>query len=337
MTVRYCGRKLVPDWVTMSVPPDVARSYPIVVRRKRREPDAGVTLPEITSLLRLGYRTAQDELGAPAAERGEDFVYGSVAEVTIDDQEAVDPLGLHGRELQLRLDFYLLPLYWIRALEVVSDRLGLRLRSIVPQQALLASPLSDTSALLILIGRRNTCVARTRRGRLEWSVLTPTGADDVVSQAARALEMEGQQVEALMTAYRSGRLQRDLEGQLARAFWSELRRWMQGMVEAVGDSARGTTFPYRVYVVDGSRNLPEAAPSLQTPFWEGLFRFERCPEVVSLDPSMIRNVLDLTSRANGQDYLVMRAFAHLVAQVYAGEQSLDSALVDTIRWRTPRR
>ena len=140
--------------------------------------------------------------------------------------------------------------------------------------------------------------------------------------AAQTLNVQGKQVEALMTAYRSGKLQQDVELQLARGFWTELKRWMRALTDAIGDSARGATFPHRIFVVDSSRNLPEAAPSLETPYWEGLLHFERCPEVVSLETSTIRNVLDLTARANGPDYLGA-LLAHLVAQVYASEESLD--------------
>ena len=336
MTVRYCGRKLVPDWVTMSVSPEVMRGYPIAVRRERRAPDTGVTGEELNTLLRLGYRTAQDEMGAPAKEAGEDLVFGSVAEIVLDDQPVLDPLGLHGRELQLRLNFYLLPMQWIRALEVVADRLGLRLQSIVPQQAAYASPLLDPASLLIVIDADHTTVGLARRGRLEWSVIARSGANDVTAMTAQALNVQGKQVEALMSAYRSGKLQQDVELQLARGFWSELKRWMRSLAEAMGSAARGTTFPHRVFVVDYTRNLPEAGPSLETPYWEGLLHFERCPEVASLETSAIRNVLDLTARANGPDYLLVRSLAHLTAQIYASEESLDCVMVDTIRWRTPR-
>jgi hypothetical protein len=336
MTVRFCGRKLVPDWVTMSVAPEVMRGYPIAVRRERRDADSGVTSEDLNTLLRLGYRTAQDEMGAPAKEAGEDLVFGSVAEIILDDQTVLDPLGLHGRELQLRLNFYLLSLQWIRALEVVSDRLGLKLQSIVPLQAAYASPLVEAASLLIVIDADHTTVGLVRRGRLEWSVIAHSGAADVTAMAAQALAVQGKQVEALMAAYRAGKLQQDVELQLARAFWTELKRWMRTLAEAIGTAGRGVTFPHRIFVVDSTRNLPEAAPSLETPFWEGLLHFERCPEVASLESSAIRNVLDLTARANGPDYLAVRSLAHLAAQLYASEESLDCVMVDTIRWRTPR-
>jgi len=336
MTVRYCGRKIVPDWVTMSVPPEVMRGYPITVRRERRDPEAGVTGEELNTLLRLGYRTAQDEMGAPAKEAGEDLVFGSVAEIVLDDKAVIDPLGLHGRELQLRQNFFLLPMQWIRALEIVSDRLGLRLQSIVPQQAAYASPLLDPASLLVVIDADQTTIGLVRRGRLEWSVLARSGANDVTATAAGALGVQGKQVEALMTAYRAGKLQQDVELQLARAMWSELKRWMHTLAEEASGAARGTTFPHRIYVVDATRRLPEAAPSLETPFWEGQLHFDRCPEVASLESSAIRNVLDLTGHANGPDYLSVRSLAHLAAQLYASEESLDCTMVETIRWRTPR-
>ncbi len=334
MTVRHCGRKLVPDWATISVPVHTTHCHPVVVRRERREPNAGVTEQELASLLRLGYRTAQDETHAPA-ETGEDIVFGSVAQVSLDDQIVTDPLGLHGEQIQMRLNFSLLPLTWIRALEIICDRLGLHLQAIVPQEAAYASPLPDSECLLLVVEPHCTSIGLVRRGRLEWSVLAEMGADDVVEQAANAFDLRGQQSRALLTAYRGGRLQQDLELKLARVFWKELRRWMQALAEAVGNNARGTTLPHRIYVVDASQNLPESVPSLETPFWEQLLPFERCPEAHVVDAGIVRKVLDLTAQASAARYLPVRTLAHLAAQVYTSEHCLDAALIETIRWQTP--
>lgn len=335
MTVRYCGRKVVPDWVTVCVPPQVARSYPIVVRRHRRDSASEISPQELSSLLKLGYRTAQDEIGAATDEPGEDFVFGSLCEVAVDDRVAVDPLGLHGEEIQAKLDFYRLPLEWIRALEVVADRLGLRVRSIVPQQAAYAAPIDDPLSLLVVIGSHHSTVSRVRRGRLEWSAMSEIGSDDVVTMAALAMDLRGGQADTLMAAYRAGRLQPDVEVQLARAFWVELQRWMHAIVEAIQRASTGI-IPHRIYVIDAASRLPEAALSLQTPYWENLLPFERCPEILPLEPGMVRNVLDLTTRAGTAEYLAVRALAQLAAQIYSDEEGLDCALVDTIRWRARR-
>jgi len=342
MTVRHCGRKLVPDWATMSVPVETTRSHPIVVRRTRREPSSGVTEQEIQSLLKLGYRSAQDETSAPSqatsapTKADEDIVFGSVAEVSLDGQVVVDPLGLHGEQIQIRLNFFLLPLPWIRALEIVCDRLGLCLQSIVPQQAAYASPLPDPECLLFVVEPHCTSIGLVRRGRLEWAVLANIGADDVVEQAANTFDLRGQQSRALISAYRGGRLQQDLELKLARAFWRKLRQWMRTLAETIGDSARGPNLPHRIYVVDASQNLPEAVPCLQTPFWEQLLPFERCPEAHVVDAGMVRKVLDLTAQASAPRFLPIRTLAHLAAQVYTNEHSLDAAMIDIVRWQTPK-
>jgi len=333
MTKSSCGHKVVPDYVTMSVPPEITRSLSIVASSTRRNPSRGVTLDESRSLLRRGYRQAQDTIRVGEASASEDFIFGSVAEIGLDGQVVADPSGLRGEQLRLRMTFALAPLEWIRALEIVAERLELELTAVIPEHVGYASALSEPKALLILLGDHHTCVCMVRNGRLQWSALADTGERQIVGAVAASLDLHGSQADALMRAYRVRQLQSSVELRVARAFWEELRRWMTALAEAIRSAAGDEPMPHVIYFLDSTRRIREALQSLETPFWERGLPFERCPEIVPLDIDTVRNVLDSTAQAGDPEYLPLRGLARYVAELFAPGNDLERAVVANVHSR----
>ena len=333
LTELSSGRKLVPDYVTMSIPAGVTETLSVLVSTRRSRADRTVSLDELVVLLRRAYRQAQDVLGAQGKSTSEDIVQGSVAEITLDEHAVLDPLGLRGEQLDVRVSFCLAPVEWIRALEIVAERLELSLSAIVPHHVVYASPLPDAAALLVLLDEQYSVISLVRHGRLEWSAMIEAGQRQIIDGAAGHMNLRGRQADAFMRLYRSGQLRMDIELQLARIFWAELRKWMVALAAQVKSGIGNSSVPHHVYFVDATRQVPEAGPSLGTPFWEQSLPFDSCPEVTQYSLNTVRNVLDCTAQASGAHYLLLRALAHHVAQLYAPGVNLDRTLAESIRWR----
>jgi hypothetical protein len=346
MTLNTGTHKIVPDYVTMSIPAEVTRSLPVIVARQHPEAKRGgpqpltVTAVELQELLQRGYRRAQDVLGLAPPRRGgggrgaaEDIICGALAEIVLDGQSVTAPVGLQGTALELRLCFFLAPLEWIRALEIVAERLELNLVRLVPQQVALAAPLVDPAALLITLDEQHTTVSMVQHGHVAWSGLVGIGERHLVTATAAVLELSGHQADALMRAYRARQLREDIELQVAQAFWVELRRWLMGVSDCIKTLAPSGPLTHRVHFQDATRRLPEAMPSLGTPFWEQSLPFARCPEVLEVNTHTVGEVLDCTSQAGGPAHLPLRALAYHVGQYHAAGSVLDRALAEAIRWR----
>lgn len=172
-----------------------------------------------------------------------------------------------------------------------------------------------------------------RHGRVQWSTLIPLGERELTETTARALDLHGRQADALMRAYRAHELRDEVELQLAHAFWAQLRAWMDTVAERITASAGEGAIPHRIYVLDATRNIPEAALSLETPYWERCLSFERCPEIISHSASSVRDVLDCTGQANGPAYLPLRSLARYVARIYAPGHNWDRALAEALQSR----
>jgi len=339
MTARSGGHKIVPDHLAMSVPAEVTRQLTVNVSRSRPNGAGGVTMDELDGLLQRGYRKAQDTVqgqSASSRDRREDFICGSVVEILLDGKTVMDPLGMRGDQLDLYLSFYLAPIEWVKTCELIADRLELDLAGIVPQHMTLGSSLADDAALLVLLDEHHSIISMLRYGKLVRSGLVEGGEREITSATAEALGLRDRQADALMRAYRARQLREDIEWQLARSFWAQLRAWMTMMGQtlreiASDDTGQNRDLPHRIYFADLTRRIPEAAASLETPFWERCGAFGRCPEVTLLGINMVGDVLDCTAQAGTADYMRLRALAHYVAQLEAPANALEQRLWAILR------
>jgi hypothetical protein len=333
MTVANGGRKVVPDYVLMGIPAEVVVGLAVAATRERRAHQEGIASEELEQTLRKSYRSAQDMLAASPPSGDLEIISGSVAVASVDGQVVDDPLSLQGEALELQVHYVLAPREWVRALQIVAERLQTGLAGILPQQAALASPLPNPVALLILLDERHSVVSVVRRGRIEWSSLVDVGERQMVEATAAALSLRERQASALMRVYRARQLHEDAEEQVAAAFWLQLRQWMDSLAEAVHPHVQGAPAPRQVFFVDETRHMPEAIQSLQTAYWEQALPFGCCPDVVELGPNLVRNVLDCTGRAGGGEFLKVRALAHYAARLYAPGVNLERQLAQLLRWR----
>lgn len=332
MTVMANGRKVVPDYVTMSIPAINTRDLAVTVTRRRRDAKEAVSLEEMSALLERGYRKAQDLVKLHAQDSGNEIVAGCLVETALDGHAVDNPIGLQGENLEARLNFCLAPYEWTRAFDLIAQKLELGLTNILPEHMALASSLPDAATFLLLFDEYHSTISMVRRGQLEWTHLIEMGERNIVAAVAETLSLQGQQADALMRAYRARQLREDVELELARAFWAELRKWMKALGDGVLANAQETPLPHRIHFVDMTRRMPEAILSLQTPFWEHCLPFPRCPEVKALSVGGVRNVLDCTSQAADPTYLSLRNVAYFVAQLYAPGNDLARTLMETIRW-----
>ncbi|NLG27200.1 MAG: hypothetical protein GX557_04780 [Chloroflexi bacterium] len=328
------GKKVVANYVTMGIPSELISSLPVMVERQRRSTQDPVTADELEKLLRRSYRTAQDILAASSDtdSRPVDIVSGDVCQFVLDGQWVDDPVGLHGESLELHVHYSLAPHDWVRALQLVAERLQTGLAALVPHQVSLARPLPNPYALLVQLDHEHTVISGLRRGRMAWTERVDCGERQLVQNTAAALSLRERQAPSLMRVYRARQLSVEAETQVAAAFWAELRGWMDQLGAAARPHLQDAA-PRQVFVADETRRMPEALASLTTPYWEQSLPFGCCPDVVEYEPAMVRNVLDCTGRAGGAEFLRLRALAHGVTKRGASASPLERLAADMIRWR----
>jgi len=335
MTPAVCGRKIVPDHVTMSIPGPITLTLPVKVSWRRRNPKQGITLGEMSHLMVRGYRKAQDLLGTRFRDLRVDFVSGAVSGIQLDGQTVLDPIGLHGQQLGLEMSFCLAPIEWIRALQEVARQLNLNLTAIAPDHTLCAAAATDYEALLVSLYDDATLLSLVRCGRIAWSASLEQGERQLLASVASKVdaslgERTAHQPDALIRAFRSGTLLPHVSDQVSSAFWETLRSWMSSMAGQYRQKQSDSWAPHHIYAWDVTRRLPEAAMALDTPFWERLLPFERCPEIVPLDAPMVPNVLDRSGQGSDRTYLVLRALARHLVGLFVPTASLDRTLAAII-------
>lgn len=333
MTPRWAGRKVVPDHVSMAIPSAVTRSISVVDEVQRPNPRKPIVADELAALLRRGYRKAQDRLDVRSRGAQEDIVCGALAHISLDGRPVTSPQGLTGDHLRLNLFFCLARIEWIRTLEIIAQRLGLEIVTLVPHHVAYAAPIADTTALLLVVDDQQTVLDMVRQGRVEWTAAIAQGSDVLIAETVARLSLPERQIEGLLRAYRAGELREDIETLISQDYWVALRRWMSALADQVRKSDQPTYLPYQIYCHDAAGRVPEIAPALETPFWERRLQLERCPKVENLEANGSHGVLDCTTQAAGTTHLLLRSLAYYVARLYAPTNDLDRAMVDTVHWR----
>lgn len=338
MTAQTAARKATPHHVTMCVPSEVTRDLTITVSQRRRSENRSIGQDELLALLRRGYRTAQDRLetqGHDGSGRARyELVWGGVAGMQVDGQPVLAPQGMYGQTLDMDLAFGLVQVEWVRALEAVAERLQVQLEAILPHHVAYAAPIVEPAALLVVLDEEQSLAGLVRQGRTAWVARAPIGVQQIIKGATQGLHLSDRQVNTLLRAFRAGQLREDFEQDLGRALWVELRRWMAALAEAMRQTRHVGNYPRRIYICDVTRSLPEGHLSLETPFWEQQLPFGKAPEVIEMDLSLVHNVLDWTSRASGNAFLLLRSLAHHVGRLYAPGGALDRALAETMHGRS---
>ncbi|MGC9360443.1 MAG: hypothetical protein ACP5G7_08745 [Anaerolineae bacterium] len=347
MTRRAVGRKVVADAASISLPTPLASALAVSANRRRNARER-ISERELNSVVKRALRQAQDRLDAAGPKMDRDIVWGGVAETLVDGKIVLDPVGLHGSVLEVQACFATAPHVWVRALEVVAERLELDLCCIVPDEMALAAAVPDARALLVVLGQEHSQVAEIVRGRPRWVVTVPFGEQQVLGTIAKGVDFAERQVNALMRVYRARHLRPDVEERVALAYWKGLRRWMAALAEAIKEAYPAEGYPHRVWFVDTTRRMPEAENALAHPFWERALPFGRCPEVKTIvgpggGSGAIANVLDCTAQATDESYRLARALARHAARVYrdegqsSGSANLDRMLMEAVTPSAARR
>jgi len=347
MTRRAVGRKVVADTASISLPAPLANAFSVSADRRRNARER-ISEQELNTVVKRALRQAQDRLDAAGPKMDRDIIWGGLSETLVDGKIVLDPVGLHGSLLEAQACFATAPHVWVRALEVVAERLELDLCCIVPDEIALSAAVPDARALLVVLGEEHTVAAEIVRGRPRWVLTVPFGEQHVLGVIAKGVDFAERQVNALMRVYRARHLRADVEERVALAYWKGLRQWMAALAQAVKDTYPAEGYPHRVWFVDATRRMPEAENALAHPFWERALPFGRCPEVKTIlgpggGSGAIANVLDCTAQASEEGFRLTRALARHAARIYRDDESsggaanLDRLLVEAVRpsaaWR----
>ncbi|MHB1356580.1 MAG: hypothetical protein ACYCZF_11445 [Anaerolineae bacterium] len=332
MTHLAGNRKVVPDYLAICVPADLVESLPLTVLRDRQGQSEPIGQTEVQALLERGFRQAQDTLDLQDTH-GE-IIYGSIGQFALDGQYIPDPIGLHGGQLEASLCFNTVPLEWLRAMEKLAQRLELSLTLMIPEQAAFAAMVADDRAWLVIMDNHHTLIGLLNHDYLMWSVKIPVGEREIVGEIGKAMGLHGREADVLMRTYREGQIPQEVENNLVRVFWHNLRHWMDVLAIEAGKALSDYRIPPSVfYFIDQSGSMSEAKESLETTYWEHRLPFERSPQVLSLDSLNVRDVLDYTAQAGSPAFLLMRSLANAVAKASAGGNNWGRSLLQIVRGR----
>lgn len=326
MTERHCDTQVVPDWAVVGLPNHVTTAQTLSVTNQRSNPEKRVSDGELTELLKRAQRLALRQLGRRirhiqrAQQEEVELLETSVADIQIDGRRVTTPLGFRGRRLTISVSNVVVSSSYLRAIEAMTEELGLELMATASGWQALASILSEKEGICIDIGGMASDVVVVRNGKAWETASIPLGGRHFTRHLAQTLGLSWRDAESLKLAYSRGRVQMPAEDDVRAAMSRVLDAWV-GEVEGTLRRLCGpASLPHRFCLCGGGSSLPGIVNTLRSYPWMERLDFSRHPEVQLMQPWEIATVLDRTGRLADQQDISPMAVA---SYVMSGDSKTD--------------
>jgi len=326
MTERYSGRQVVPDWAVVGLPNHVTTAQTLSVTNQRSNPQKRVSDRELTDVLKRAQRLALRQLARrirhiQRAEQEEvELLETSVADIQIDGRRVTTPLGFRGQRLTVSVSNVVVSSSYLRAIEAMTEELGLELLATASGWQALASILSEKEGICIDVGGMASDIVVVRNGKAWATASIPAGGRHFTKHLAETLGLPWREAETLKLAYSRGRVQMPGEDDVRAAMSRVLDAWV-GAVEATLKRLCGpASLPHRFYLCGGGSSLPGIVDTLRSHPWMERLDFSRHPEVQLMQPWEIATVLDRTGQLADRRHISPMAVA---SYVMSGDSKAD--------------
>lgn len=301
------GAKIIPDAAVMSVPACYVRGAAGVGQVKRVAFETPIMLAECAEPLALAGRRALRHVGRLTDPDEWVVLDATVATWYLSGHSLTDPVGFRGRDLAAMAFVAVAPRAVVQSLVSIADTLQLDPSMLVAAPLALAA-VSPSDGLIVQVQAAATDLILVHRGvPLVCDSIEQGGA--AWAQALQsAFHLSPTQSEAVLRAYRAGRLDAAHQKAVQDALQSPLDAWAAVVVERLQSWTRDHLVDRRVltldppfwspdiYVCGRADLLPWAQRSLAGVRWLSLLPFPRAPQVRPWDSVSPPGVQDLTEQ-----------------------------------------
>lgn len=315
MTVRFCDKPVVPDWVVIGLPGSVTTAGTFTITHQRSEAIRRITEDELRELVRRAQRLALRQLVRERQSRHGtgcaklELVEASVTDFQVDGRSVTDPLGFRGEKLTVTVFNAAVASQYLRGIDAIAERLGLGILRTVSGWQALAAVAGKRRAVAIDVGGTSTDVVLVRNGEVRATANLALGGRHFTDYLAETLDLPWKDAERLKVAYSRGVKGLPAEEEVRAAVARVMEAWLRGLEATLRRMARSHRVPHRFLLCGGGSSLRGLADAVASHPWMGSFRLSRHPQVRLVGPSEVDGVLDRTGRLRQQDMVLPAALA----------------------------
>ena len=290
-TEKMIGQKIVPDDVIFALPGRAAKGELFTIRQTRPDTSKPVTAKEINRLNARAERVARQKLSELPVERGQwQALAITDAGIRLDGHLVLDGVGLHGQELALSMFGVAGQAGALRALELLANRLDLRIANVVASWHALAVAVPYAEAIVLDVGFSGTDVCLVRDDAVVAAEWFPIGGEFFTQALAQVVDILPAHALELKHSWGDDLLGEDEADQVDVWLEKAQYRWYKTLMQVLAKFSAGRPLPWKIYLTGGGSLLPGLERFLRA----DPRPFERAPELARLSHYSPAGVRDLT-------------------------------------------
>jgi cell division protein FtsA len=327
--------------VVIGIAGELVKGFTMTRAQDRRRADRPITNGELERMidyvqreaLREAERSITWETGMPTVDVR--LVHAAVTGASIDGYAVTNPVGFHGRHVQINIFNAFAPLVHLGALQSVASQLDLELLAVVAEPYAVARCLDDEQiqqqgALFIDVGGGTTDVALVRQGGIEGTRMFALGGRAFTKSLADRLELPFARAEELKVDFARG-LAVERQAEVEQIVADDVAVWAAGVELVLEEFGRDGLLPTRIYLCGGGSRLPQIGAALREADFARRLPFSRPPRVESISPERIATIADATGLLVDEQDVPPMGLAYQAIEMSAPEAPLDAALRRVLR------
>jgi cell division protein FtsA len=288
-------RWLLPDQLVVGLPASQLRGRSWAVTQERAHPSRLVDERELEALLERTLRLAVNRLLSDDAESGGWLLVDAVpVALTVDGRGVTDLIGFRGHEIGAAVFAAMTRTDTVQTWGAVAEELEFSALTLTAAPLALAAGLAVSHGILVDIGGAATDLVWCSAGRPIVMESMPIGGIALTSALAGKWGLTTGRAERLKRAYSGNELNADAETQVQSVLWPTLLQWLDDMESVLARLSRDEPLPQHVYLLGGGSALPEMFDAVRSLAWSQRLHFSRYPEVSSMRPTDVPDVMNRT-------------------------------------------
>uniref|UniRef100_A0A7C4R3Z3 SHS2 domain-containing protein n=1 Tax=candidate division CPR3 bacterium TaxID=2268181 RepID=A0A7C4R3Z3_UNCC3 len=330
---------VAPNKVIMGIAGELVKGNTTHVVYSRKKPEKKIDSKELKDIMRKVQEKAFGQIQNQISwETGKDnidirLVNAAIVDVKIDRHSVNNPVGFTGSNIKVGVYNAFAPMIYLRALETVSENLGLDLIGIAAEPYAVAkstglSQGQDFSAIFIDMGGGTTDIAVVRSGGLEGTKVFAIGGRAFTKRIARELNVVFETAEEMKIFYSRGDLDEKKEEKISRILNEDMKIWIAGVKMVLKEFGDNEILPNKILLCGGGTLLPEVKEFLEKDGWFDDLAFSKKPKVEHIKPKDIENVIDSTKELKDPSDITAMALANLAINIMGGDDMMGEMLRD---------
>lgn len=337
MTAEICGRKIVPDWVVVGLPNYLTIAQASAVTHHRSNPTKRIRDKELRTVVERAQRSAVQQLARKieplqsSQEHRVELLESTVTDIRVDGHSVTNPVGFRGGNLTVAVFNVVVSSSHLRAIEAITEDLGLEILTAISGWQALASMLREREGICMDVGGKATDIILVRNGKAWATGSFPLGGGDFTKHLAETFGLSWKDAEALKLAYARGMIEGPSEARVGEAIGRVMKAWLGGVETTLNGLSGSHPLPHHFNLCGGGSSLPGMLEVMRSHPWTEVLSFGRHPQVRLMQPEEVSRVLDRTGQLGGEQDVAPLALAR---HTMAGDAEADS--LERLLWRVKR-